>query len=422
MMTVALIIFLIMYVLMTALPSKKIPIVYSCVVLFLMLRILPLSAVPSAINWNVLLMIAGTGIVVEFFIDSRMPERIADLLLDKASNGMWITIFMALFAGAVSAFIDNVATVLMVAPVGLSICRKLKVNPVPMVLAIAVSSNLQGAATLVGDTTSILLGGYAGMTFNDFFWMNGRPGIFFAVELGAIATVPIMMFLFRDMKQPVQAEGKTEVTHYFPSFMLLGVIVLLILASFLPNKPELTNGLICCALAVITMIEDRIHRGSFDKCVEAVKAVDYNTLLLLIGLFLMIEGLTRAGVIDRLAEGLVKIGGDNRFLLFTLIVWGSVLISAFVDNIPYVATMLPVIEGLTRLTGGSPYLLYFGLLTGATLGGNITPIGASANIAATGILQKEGYTVEFKDFARIGLPFTLAAVLAGYLFIWFVWA
>jgi len=422
MMTVALIIFLIMYVLMTALPSKKIPIVYSCVVLFLVLRILPLSAVPSAINWNVLLMIAGTGIVVEFFIDSRMPERIADLLLDKASNGMWITIFMALFAGAVSAFIDNVATVLMVAPVGLSICRKLKVNPVPMVLAIAVSSNLQGAATLVGDTTSILLGGYAGMTFNDFFWMNGRPGIFFAVELGAIATVPIMMFLFRDMKQPVQAEGKTEVTHYFPSFMLLGVIVLLILASFLPNKPELTNGLICCALAVITMIEDRIHRGSFDKCVEAVKAVDYNTLLLLIGLFLMIEGLTRAGVIDRLAEGLVKIGGDNRFLLFTLIVWGSVLISAFVDNIPYVATMLPVIEGLTRLTGGSPYLLYFGLLTGATLGGNITPIGASANIAATGILQKEGYTVEFKDFARIGLPFTLAAVLAGYLFIWFVWA
>jgi Na+/H+ antiporter NhaD/arsenite permease-like protein len=105
-----------------------------------------------------------------------------------------------------------------------------------------------------------------------------------------------------------------------------------------------------------------------------------------------------------------------------MIVWGSVLISAFVDNIPYVATMLPVLSVVTQQMGAEPYLLYFGLLCGATLGGNLTPVGASANIAATGLLRKQGWEVRFKDFARIGIPFTLAAVLAGYLFIWIIWS
>ena len=104
-----------------------------------------------------------------------------------------------------------------------------------------------------------------------------------------------------------------------------------------------------------------------------------------------------------------------------MIVWGSVLISAFVDNIPYVATMLPVLSAVTAQMGIEPFLLYFGLLSGATLGGNLTPVGASANITATGLLRKEGCRVQFKDFARIGIPFTLSAVLAGYLFLWFVW-
>ena len=117
----------------------------------------------------------------------------------------------------------------------------------------------------------------------------------------------------------------------------------------------------------------------------------------------------------------MRVGGDNRFLLYTIIVWGSVVISAFVDNIPYVATMLPVVTGVAAALGTTPYLLYFGLLTGATLGGNLTPIGASANITAAGLLRQNGHEVTFRDFARIGVPFTLAAVTAGYLFIWAFW-
>ena len=153
-----------------------------------------------------------------------------------------------------------------------------------------------------------------------------------------------------------------------------------------------------------------------------VREIDYATLILLAGLFVVIAGITKAGVIDAVSALFVKVGGDNLFLMYSLIVWGSVLFSAFIDNIPYVATMLPVISGIASIMGCNPIVLYFGLLTGSTLGGNLTPIGASANIATIGILQKNGYEVKTSQFLQIGIPFTLVAVLSGYLFCWFVWA
>ena len=391
-------------------------------VIFLAAGILPPANLMPAINWNVLMMIAGTMIIVYYFIDSRMPVLLADILLGASKNAMWVTIRMSLFAGVISAFIDNVSTVLIVAPIGLVICKKLNINPVGMILSISVSSNLQGAATLVGDTTSIMLGNFADMDFMDFFWMNGRPGIFFAVELGALATVPIMMLLFRKYRDPVPSPDRTEVTDYLPTVMLILMIAALITASFIPETPEITNGIICCTLALITIIIDSIRDRSLEDAVTSVKTIDYGTLGLLVGLFVVIGGLINVGVIDDIAALIVRIGGNNVFLLFTIIVWGSVLISAFVDNIPYVATMLPVLAAVTASLGIEPYLMYFGLLTGATLGGNITPIGASANITAVGLLEREGYQVSFGDFMRIGVPYTLTAVMVGYLFLWFVWA
>lgn len=417
----ALIVFIVMYVLMTRFLNKRIWIVLAAAAVFLVAGVLPWGRVPGEINWNVLLMIGGTMVLVDFFIASRMPNRIADFLLNKSRNVMWVTIYMSLFSGVISAFIDNVATVLMVAPVGLAICKKLKISPVPMILAIAVSSNLQGAATLVGDTTSIMLGAYAHMDFLDFFWMHGRPGIFFAVELGALAAVPIMMILFRKDKESVHSDEKTEVTDLVPTVLLVGIVIALILASFIKNKPDITNGLLCCIFAGVAIVHSLLRTRKKEDVVHAVKSVDFETLILLAGLFIVIGGITEVGVIDDIASLIARVGGSNMFLLYTIIVWASVAFSAFIDNIPYVATMLPVLTGITAKLQVDPYLLYFGLLCGATLGGNLTPVGASANITAVGMLKKNGYEVGFGDFARIGVPFTLTAVLVGYLFIWFVW-
>lgn len=373
----ALIIFLLTYLLMLALPQYRPFAALGGAALFLALGAaglwdFTLIDAARAVDFNVLLMMAGTMGTVSLFIESRMPARLAELLIVRVPNVKWAVCMLALFAGVISAFVDNVATVLMVAPVGLAIARKLKISPVPVLISIAVSSNLQGAATLVGDTTSILLGGFAGMNFFNFFWMEGRPGIFFGVELGALASLGVLLFTFRHETQPISATVETEVTDTVPSALMLLTVGLLIAASFLPQPAGglplalygLRSGLICAGVCLFGILRACLRRRSFAPFRLAARELDCDTLL-------------------------------------------------------------PVVQSIAGLMNGGagfpPELFYFGLLTGATLGGNLTPIGASANIAAIGILRKHGEQVRTRDFLRIGIPFTLAAVLTGYVYLWLVW-
>lgn len=176
---------------------------------------------------------------------------------------------------------------------------------------------------------------------------------------------------------------------------------------------------------VVGMIYTVIRRKDFSGVKNTVKEIDFKTLLLLAGIFLIIGGLDSVGIIDDIADILVRASGGNLFALYSLLVWASVLISAFIDNIPYVATMLPVITGIAASMGISAeasMVLYLGLLSGATLGGNLTPIGASANITATGILRKAGHEVSTLQYMKISVPFTLIAVLVGYGLVWAVYA
>lgn len=417
-----LVLFVVTYILMIALPKFRPWVAAVSGGIFLVVGVVPLSQVPEAIDFNVLLMLAGTMGTVALFIESRMPNRMAEVLLQHSPNVMWVVVIMSLFSGFVSAFVDNVATVLMIAPVGLAIAKKLNISPVGMIISIAVSSNLQGAATLVGDTTSIMLGGYANMNFLDFFFMDGKPSIFFAVELGALATVPVIVILFRKQREHFSVAGHTVVSDYVPTWLLVLNVALLIVASFWEERPAITNGVICMGIFLAGLLYTFCKDQDLTVVRQAVREIDYETLILLAGLFVVINGITQVGIIDDISQIFVDLGGSSLFLLYTIIVWGSVLFSAFVDNIPYVATMLPVVAKISVSMGCSPYLLFFGLLTGATLGGNLTPIGASANIAGIGILRKAGYEVKSGDFFRIGIPFTLCAVIVGYLFCWIFWA
>ena len=416
----AIILFAATYVLMIAFGKWRPYIALASGVIFIATGMLPFNQIIGALDFNVLLMIGGTMGLVQLFIDSHMPERLADIIMDKVPNIQWAAVCLSLFAGIISAFVDNVATVLMVAPVAIEICKKLKTNPIPFIISIAVSSNLQGAATLVGDTTAIMLGSALDMSFLDFIFYDGKPGMFFMVELGALLSACIVYFTFRKEKGMIPKSGKmTEVEDLVPTILLFGAIVLLIVASFLPFElPAETNGLICTALLIIGLVYNYIRNKNLDAIMGPLKAIDLETLGLLVGLFLMIGGISNMGVIDALAQLLAKLGAGNPFLMYTIIVWASVLISAFIDNIPYVATMIPVIAGIAMEMGIDSTALYFGLLSGATLGGNCTPIGASANIAGIGILRKEGYDVSNGDFFKIGIPFTMAAIIPAYILIW----
>lgn len=165
----ALLLFIITYILMLVFSKYRPYVALGSALIFIFTGMLPTSKILSSIDFNVILMIAGTMGIVALFIESKMPELLADMIMEKVPNVMWAAVAMSLFAGIISAFIDNVATVLMIAPVALEICKKLKTNPVPFIIGIAVSSNLQGAATLVGDTTAIMLGSALDMSFMDFF-------------------------------------------------------------------------------------------------------------------------------------------------------------------------------------------------------------------------------------------------------------
>ena len=415
----ALILFAVAYIGMLTFSKYRTFIALGAALVFIVSGMLPLTEVLPSIDLNVLLMIAGTMGLVALFIESRMPALLADLVMERVSSVQMAAVALALFAGVISAFMDNVATVLMIAPVALEICRKLKTNPVPFIIGIAVSSNLQGAATLVGDTTAIMLGSAMDMSFMDFFWYHGRPGMFFIVELGALLSAAILFFLFRKEKGRVpKVAQRTEVTDYVPSILLLGTIALLIGASFIPVKPDITNGLICCGMLGIGLIHSCLKKRDVSAVTGPLRSIDLQTIGLLLGLFLMIGGIKAQGVIDAAADLLAQAGGGDLFLLYTIIVWASVAISAFIDNIPYVATMIPVIASMSAAMGVDPTVLYFGLLSGATLGGNCTPIGASANITGIGILRKAGYEVKNGDFFKLGIPFTLAAVIPAYVLIW----
>ena len=384
----------------------------------------------TEIDFNVILMLLGIMLSVGIFTESGMPARLADKLISKIPNTLLAAIILSLLSGVISAFVDNVATVLMIAPIALAICKKTDISPVPVIISIAVSSNLQGAATLVGDTTSIMLGSFANMNFFDFFFLDGKLSIFWAVELGAVMTIPVLYVLVRKENKKIQIPSEEiKVTSLVPTILLLATMICLVLSSFLVDniaflKPisAIINGLICIVFGVASLIFYLV-KFKIPFVSTCKKVIDFETILFLLFLFVVIIAVETVGIIDDISSLFVKVGNKNVFLLYTIIVFASVLISAFIDNIPYVATMLPVIASLTAgLPGVSPYLLYFGLLCGATLGGNLTPIGASANVVGIGILKKEGYNVKLSDFLKIGLPFTLVAVLSGYALVWFVWA
>lgn len=438
-----LVLFILMYVLIIAIPKHK-PLITGVAALICSVACIAFGGMPwhepvsTAINYNVVMMLVGIMITVGLFSESGMPNKLADKIIAKVPNAMWILVLLSVLSGIISAFVDNVATVLMLAPIGLAVAKKVNVSPIPVLISIAVSSNLQGAATLVGDTTSVMLAGELNMSFMDFFVFNGRASIFWAVELGMLITIPVLILIFRKQNKRFEYISEpVQVTTIFPTIMLIANIGCLVLCSFI-KLPEgfiadHINGLVCMLFGIICLVyhilsakkQEVTADGSFiNGKKRALKdifdAIDYQTVLFLIFLFIIIHTVERVGIIADISSFFASIGNNNIFLLYTLIVFGSVLISAFIDNIPYVATMLPVISGLA-LPGNALTLLGFGLLCGATLGGNITPVGASANVVAIGMLNKEGYKVKSSDFFKIGIPFTLAAVLAGYVFIWLVW-
>jgi Na+/H+ antiporter NhaD/arsenite permease-like protein len=416
---ISLLLFVLAYILFVIFPGRRSLIAIIAAGLLLITRVLSFPEAFHSVNWNVMGIFVGTLAVADVFMKSRVPAVIAEIIVDKANNTAWAILFLCVFTGFISAFIENVATVLIVAPIALALARKINLNPMKMMIAIAISSNLQGTATLIGDPPSMLLAGFTKMNFGDFFLYKGKPSIFFAVELGAFVSFFILMFLFRKERHKVKVIPVEKVHSWIPSALLVLLIILLAASSFFDTGFTCAAGIICMIIGIISVAwEKTVNKG---RASELIKSLDWDTTLFLLGIFILVGSLVLTGWIDNIAQSLSNVIGGNIFFGYTLLLFISVIISAFVDNVPFLAAMLPVAIHMASKLNVNPSLFLFGILIGASLGGNITPIGASANIVTCGLLKKEGYVVKFKDFMKIGIPFTFAAVTAAYLFVWFVW-
>ncbi len=412
-------IFIISYALFVIFSHKRTLIALVGSLLLILTQTISLKEAFGAVNWNVMGIFVGTLIMADVFMQSRVPAYVAEIIVDKARSTVWSILFICLLTGFISAFVENVATVLIVAPIALALAKKLKINPTQMMIAIAVSSNLQGTATLIGDPPSMLLGGFAKMNFGDFFFYQGRPSIFFAVELGALVSFFVLYFIFRKHKEKTQLIRIEKVKSWVPAILLVSLVILLALASFLDTGFSYLAGIICMVFGMIALIWEKFINKSSIR--NGLKKLDWDTTFFLMGIFVIVGAISVTGWIEVLANYLASLVGSNIFLGYTAIVFLSVILSAFIDNVPFLAAMLPVAIIMADKLQVNPSLFLFGLLIGTSLGGNITPIGASANIVACGLLKKEGHPVKFTDFMKIGIPFTLAAVGASYLFIWLVW-
>ena len=375
----------------------------------------------TLINWNVLMIYIGSMIIAALFIYSKVPARIADSIVEK-SPGSGIAIIMILaMTGIISIFVENVATVLVMAPIALALSKKLKLNPTYFLAGLAVMSNLEGTATLVGDPPSMIFASFAGYTFNDFFFYGGRISIFFFVQTGLIAGCIFFYMYFRNAREKT-AVDRTKVVSFVPAVLLVAMIAGLAFLSFLRFDWQYGSGVYVMVLGIAGIVWYVLsQKKSGEEVRTLIKELDWETIFFLCGIFVVVGAISETGLLKEFAAFLADVTGGNKFFGFVLILLVSILISGFVDNVPYIIVMLPVAADLALNLGIHKELYMFALLIGSCLGGNLTPFGASANVVAMGILKKEGYPISFKGWLKIGAPFTFVTTLSAALFLWFVW-
>lgn len=389
------------------------------------------NAFSSLINWNVLMIYVGAMTIAALFLYSKVPAKIADYLVSiSPSTGVAIVLILVM-TGFISIFVENVATVLVMAPIALSLCKKLKMNPTMFMVGLAVMSNLEGTATLVGDPPSMIFAAAAGYNFNDFFVHQGKISIFFVVQAGLLAGAIFFYFVFSKYKEKIKIKSEPIISS-FPAILMLLMIFGLATLSFASSSLEkiipeavmnLSSGLFVMILAIIGVVWYSLNqKKNKSEVLTLIKDLDWETIFFLMGIFIVVGAISGAGLLSDFADFLVEFCGGSKLLGFVVILVVSILISGFVDNVPYIMVMIPVAQQMAQGFGVGGELFMFALLIGSCLGGNLTPFGASANVVAMGIVKNEGYPMSFAKWLKLGGTFTVITTTASALLLWFVWS
>jgi anion transporter len=356
----------------------------------------------TAIDWNVIFLLFGMMVIVGVLRHTGVFEYVAIWAAKRAKGDPYrVMALLCLITGVASAGLDNVTTVLLVAPVTLLVCERIGVNPVPYLIAEVLASNIGGAATLIGDPPNIIIASRANLSFNDFL-INMAPMIVVLLVLFVFVCRVLFRSAFRtDPARVADVMALTEREAIQDRRLLIRSLVVLvavlagfILHSVLNMEPSIVALLGAGMLVLISGL------GPDEYLVD----IEWETLLFFVGLFVMVGSLVEVGAIDKLADGLADTVGDDVVLATMALLFVSAILSAFVDNIPYVATMAPVVATLTAPDGplAGETVLWWALAFGADLGGNATAVGASANVVVLGIASRSGHPISFLEFTKYG--------------------
>ncbi len=381
----------------------------------------------KGIDFNTLALLAGMMILVSVSRRSGMFEYMAiwSARLARASPA-GILMMLALVTAFISALLDNVTTVLLVAPVTLSITRRLGVPAFPYLFAEVMASNIGGTATLIGDPPNILIGSAAGLSFNDFV-LNLTPVILVVL---AAQTLLVHLFWGRSIDASAGAraavmalDARGAITDRRLLKQSLAVFAAVLLAFVLARPLALAPGSIALIGAAVLMLLDNLahHRELQTQKITATYGdIDWITIFFFVGLFMVVHGLEVTGVIAALADRLVAASGGHLAIAVFTVLWASAVLSAIIDNIPFVAAMIPLIRAMAPSLGGDAALepLWWALSLGACLGGNGTLIGASANLTVAGIASREGARFDFLLYTRYAAPLAFVSIVICHLYLW----
>jgi Na+/H+ antiporter NhaD/arsenite permease-like protein len=372
----------------------------------------------TGVDWNVIGLLLGMMIIVSVVKQTGVFEYLAIWSAKRARGRPYaVMVMLVLITAVASALLDNVTTVLLVAPVTLLVCDRLGVPPVPFLIAEAMASNIGGTATLIGDPPNIIIASKSGLTFNDFL-VNLAPIV--VVLLGVFLVMCRFMFARHLVVDPehvadVMELDEREVIKDSRLLVHCGVVLGLVMVGFVGHsvfglEPSLVALLGAGALVAISRLEPR----------EYLEDVEWATLVVFMALFVMVGALVEVGVMANVGDWLVEAVGDNYLAAGAALVWGSAGLSGIVDNIPYVATMAPVVQDLVRAGDGSSqaHALWWALALGSDLGGNATAVGASANVVIIGIAARNGHPISFWKFTKYGLLVTVVTVAITWLYFW----
>ncbi|MEM2419290.1 MAG: SLC13 family permease [Candidatus Hadarchaeales archaeon] len=357
-------------------------------------------------DWNVLGMCWGFGMLSLAFIQSRVPAAIASSLLRRPKQEKLIIFYLCCLAAFLSSFLYNPVVVLMLAPIAMETARRTGSRLFDYLIPLAISSNAVTTVTMVSDPPALILAEKSGMGFLDFYWFHSKIGLGIISALGAVAALFSLLWVFRTKTRKVFLAGeKIEVSYGATALLVGGILALIFRAP--PGLVGIGVGILSLAL-----MRNNLHR---------LKEFDWETLLFIAGIFVVVGSLELTGVLEKFVNWFATLQIRNPSLLLALVVWLSVGLSSFIDNVPFTLLMIPVCKGIASGLGMSPMPLLYGMVVGTGIGGNLLPVGATANVIACGMLEKQGYRVRLREYVRVALPFTLLAVAVSHLLLQLIW-